>query len=50
VAVYELRDVYWLIVNSTALRAGYFGWRHVIGQALFNLEPNRRLVSANAGD
>jgi hypothetical protein len=50
VAVYELHDVYWLIVNSTALRAGYFGWRHVIGQVLFNLEPNRRLVSANAGD
>jgi hypothetical protein len=39
-----------LIVNSTALGAAYFGWRHVIGQVLLNLEPNRRLVSANASD
>jgi hypothetical protein len=37
-------------VNSTALRAAYFGWRHVIGQVLFNPEENRRLVSANACD
>jgi hypothetical protein len=41
---------HWLIVDSMALRAAHFGWRHVIGQVLLNLEPNRRLVSANASD
>jgi len=34
--------------TSVSLRAN-FGWRHVIGQVL-SLEPNRRLVSANASD
>jgi hypothetical protein len=37
-------------VNSTALRAAYFGWRHVIGEVLFNIEENRRVVSAPAND
>ena len=38
-----------LFGTSVSLRAN-FGWRHAIGQVLFNLEPNRRLVSANASD
>lgn len=33
-----------------ALRAAYFGWRRVIGQVLFNVEENRRVVSAPAND
>ena len=39
-----------LIVKSTALHAAYFGWQHVIGQVLFNIEENRRVVSAPAND
>ena len=40
-------------MNSTALRATYFGWQHVLGQVLVLLngnEPNRRVVSAPASD
>src|ERR1700722_15982055 len=38
------------IVNSTPLRAAYFAWRRVIGQVLFDIEENRRVVSAPAND
>ncbi len=35
--------------TSVSLRAN-FGWRHGIGQVLFNIEENRRVVSAPAND
>jgi hypothetical protein len=38
-----------LFRHHVSLRAN-FGWRHVIGQVLFNIEENRRVVSAPAND
>ena len=48
--VLERRQGSEVLAVEQCQRSQYFGWRHVIGQVLFNLEPNRRLVSANASD